>query len=133
MNRYLPNIYAVGLNVPLAAIYGVSASSNQEMPLVLRVSIWLALVGFLVFELYRRRGTRAEKTPVLLILVGTLMMWSSLYFAYPNLGDRENRLILHAGTIGLFGGVALFVAGIFAAFLSQRRAMMDRFRQSDAS
>lgn len=131
-NRYLPNIYAVGLNVPLAAVYGWSASPGQEFPTTLGVAIWLGLVGLLIFEVYRRLRMKSEKSPVIFVLTGTLMMWSSLFFGYPNLGDPENRHILHASRIGLFGGVGLVVVGMFAAFRSQRRAIMEPFKQPGA-
>lgn len=126
LKEYLPTIYAVGLNLPLAVFYGWSAGLGREMELILNALIWLGLVVLLIAELRKTSENGRIRLAMTLVLLGTLLMWGSLFLVVPNLGKPESPAAVFAGDISLFGGLASIFAGLLAAYLSQRRAIKER-------
>jgi hypothetical protein len=122
LSRYSPNLFLVGLNSPLAVLY--ASTAKDGLPLVARIAIILALMGILVWILVAKK-TENPRADVL-VLVGSILMWTPVLFIYNHVREPGNQLVYDAAKIALFGGIGIMLLGLFMGYVAQRKRVRGR-------
>jgi hypothetical protein len=119
-SMYTANKYAVGLNVPLALLYSLTARTGIDI----RVSFLIiaGLVVILVRELIIKWSEKTAHLPVIAVLIGSLMFWSALLLVYGHVAE-SNELVYRLADVALYSGILLVIIGVFASYLKTRRAL----------
>ncbi len=117
LRSYAPHGYAVGLNTPLAILYSVTARSG--LPLAVRTVLVLLILACAVFEIVRPEA-RTHKSRNLIVITGTLFIWSMLLFVYNYVPETGNLVTYEIAHAVLVTGTVLVLVGMFRAYAAQK-------------
>lgn len=121
LSRYSPNLFFLGLNIPLSALY--ASTAKEGLPVVARVAIIIALIGILVWVVVAKKieNPRAD----ILVVLGSILMWGPILFIYGHVKEVGNLRLYDAAEMVVFCGIGTMFVGVFMGYLAQRKRVRE--------
>ena len=119
-SKHTANLYAVGLNVPLAILFSVAVRTSYTFLIGFAVVALIALL--VVREALVDLARGPYRLPILAVLSGSLLFWTVIFLVYGDGRTPSRDATLRIADPALFAGVGLVFFGIFTNFIARKRS-----------
>ncbi|HET7604889.1 MAG TPA: hypothetical protein VFK28_02310 [Sphingomicrobium sp.] len=117
---YGANIAAVGVNVPIAILFALTARPGRTLPTAVCVLIVLGLIGLAAWKFPRGEKRSSFEWFTFLTVLGSGLLWTGVFLLAIN-GDSLPSLAYAGLDILIFGGIGLVLCAVFGSYISIRK------------
>ena len=114
------HVYALGLNLPLAVFYNITAENG----LSLAVSGFLIalLIGVLLYILFSEENDFTLKLLKASLAVGSILFWTVILLVYGHVSESEST-IYDIADAAMYFGICMIFFSVVACYVITRRAV----------
>lgn len=118
--RYGANLAAVGVNVPIAIFFALTARPGRTLPTAVCVLLVVGLIGLAAWK-FPKSGKRSSfEWLTFLTLLGSALLWTGAFLLAIN-GDSLPSVAYTGLDVLMFGGIGLILCAVLGCYISVRK------------
>lgn len=118
--RYGANLAAVGVNVPIAIIFALTARPGRTLPTAVCVLIVVGLMGLAAWKFPRAEKRSSFEWFTFLSVFGSALLWTGVFLLAIK-GDSLPSVAYTGLDVLIFGGIGLILFAVFGSYISIRK------------
>ena len=118
--RYGANIAALGVNVPLAFLFALTARPGRTLPAAVWVLIVVGLIGLTAWKFPKGEKRSSFEWFTFLSLLGSALLWTGMFLLAISRDSLPS--IAYTGLdVLMYGGIGLILWAVFGSYISIRK------------
>lgn len=118
--RYGAHVAAIGVNVPLAVLFALTARPGRTLPAAVCVLIVVGLIGFTAWKFPKGEKPSSFEWCTFLSLFGSTLLWAGVFLLAIN-GDSLPSVAYTGLDVLMFGGFGLILCAVVGSYISIRK------------
>jgi hypothetical protein len=118
--RYGANIVTIGVNVPIAILFALTARPGRTLPTPVCFLIIVGLIGLAAWKFPKGEKRSSFEWFTFLSVLGSALLWTGVFLLAIN-EDGLPSLAYTGLDVLMFGGIGLVLCAVFGSYISIRK------------